>query len=219
MRKVLAFLSSFGLTAALVVVSYLWLDRPISYFVHNQFAGIRIFVDLTRIPEIFSAAAGAVFVLTGLYVLIRRPWTRLTSVLTLCVISIAVSTLIKDQLKILFGRTWPETWVGNNPSLIHDGVYGFNFFKKSIAYGAFPSGHTTVACAVAAVLWIGFPSYRPLWVVMVLLVAIGLIGANYHFLGDVIAGAFVGASSGWMTVLLWDARLPPIGAKSDQISH
>ena len=32
----------------------------------------------------------------------------------------------------------------------------------------------------------------------VLAVAIGLIGANYHFVSDVIAGGFVGISSGWM---------------------
>jgi membrane-associated phospholipid phosphatase len=37
-------------------------------------------------------------------------------------------------------------------------------------------------------------------------VAIGLIGANYHFLSDVTAGGFVGVSSGWMLTLLWKAH-------------
>ena len=47
---------------------------------------------------------------------------------------------------------------------------------------------------------------RPLYALAVLAVAVGLIGANYHFLSDVIAGGFVGTSTGWMTVALWRAR-------------
>ena len=35
-------------------------------------------------------------------------------------------------------------------------------------------------------------------------VAIGLVGADFHFLGDVIAGAFLGVSAGWLTVVLWE---------------
>jgi membrane-associated phospholipid phosphatase len=35
-------------------------------------------------------------------------------------------------------------------------------------------------------------------------VVIGLIGANFHFLSDCIAGAFLGASTGWIVVMLWE---------------
>jgi len=38
------------------------------------------------------------------------------------------------------------------------------------------------------------------------MVGIGLIGANFHFLSDVIAGRFVGISSGWMLTSLWKAH-------------
>jgi len=55
------------------------------------------------------------------------------------------------------------------------------------------------------------PRYRPLWAAIVASVAIGLIGANYHFVSDVIAGAFVGISTGSAVVLLWNARSPAIG--------
>ena len=48
-----------------------------------------------------------------------------------------------------------------------------------------------------------------------LAVAVGLIGANYHFLGDVIGGGFVGTSTGWMTVAIWRARqMPAVPAKA-----
>jgi membrane-associated phospholipid phosphatase len=43
-----------------------------------------------------------------------------------------------------------------------------------------------------------------------LAVAIGLIGANYHFLSDIIAGAFVGVSTGWMATALWKACRPVV---------
>ena len=61
---------------------------------------------------------------------------------------------IKNGLKFVFGRTWPETWVNNNPSFIRDGVYGFNWFHGGAGYASFPSGHMSVTCALAAVLWI-----------------------------------------------------------------
>jgi membrane-associated phospholipid phosphatase len=41
------------------------------------------------------------------------------------------------------------------------------------------------------------------------------VGANYHFLSDIIAGGFIGWTTGWIAVLLWDAgglpRLAPQG--------
>jgi membrane-associated phospholipid phosphatase len=105
--------------------------------------------------------------------------------------------------------------VQNNPSFIRDGAYGFNFFHGGPGYASFPSGHTAATCAVISVLWIMVPKWRPLYALVVLAVAAGLIGANYHFLSDVIAGGFVGSSTGWMTAALWQARQSPtITAKS-----
>ena len=34
---------------------------------------------------------------------------------------------------------------------------------------------------------------------------IGLIGADFHFLSDCIAGSFLGASTGWIVVMLWES--------------
>ena len=96
----------------------------------------------------------------------------------------------------------------NNPSLIRDGVYGFNpFHEAGIAYTSFPSGHTAAICALTSVLWICYPRFWPLYLALILAVSIGLVGADYHFLSDVIAGAFVGTSTGWMLVAVWRAGL------------
>jgi len=57
-------------------------------------------------------------------------------------ISVLTTWAMKNQLKVVFGRTWPETWTRNNPSLIRDGVFGFNPFTTGSGYESFPSGHT-----------------------------------------------------------------------------
>ena len=74
----------------------------------------------------------------------------------------------------------------------------------------------TVTCAAASVLWMSYPRYRPLVGAMAVAVAIGLIGANYHFVADVIAGGFIGWSTGWIAVLLWNAGLSPIAPEPNQ---
>ena len=54
--------------------------------------------------------------------------------------------------------------------------------------------------------WICYPRFRALYAIIVAAVAIGLIGADFHFLSDIIAGAFVGSSTGWVAVVLWRSR-------------
>jgi membrane-associated phospholipid phosphatase len=99
-------------------------------------------------------------------------------------------------LGFAFGRYWPETWIDDNPSLIGDGAYGFHPFHGGTAYRSFPSGHTARILAVATIVWIGYPRWRWACVLSSLAVAAGLIGMNYHFVGDVIAGGFVGGIVG-----------------------
>ena len=36
---------------------------------------------------------------------------------------------------------------------------------------------------------------------------VGLVVANYHFLSDVIAGAFVGVTAGWIATALWPQHM------------
>ncbi len=205
MSRTTAWIVSFAITIVLVVVSYEWLDRPIAFFVHAEFHGMAAFPLLTRIPEWLSSLAVVAFLIIGLRMLTDRPFSRLEVVILLSGISLAVAVSIKDQLKLLFGRTWPETWVNHNPSLIDTGAYGFHLFHGGQGYASFPSGHTTAVCAVISVYWVCYPRFRALYVPVVAAVVIGLLGADFHFLSDIIAGGFLGASTGWMTVLFWEA--------------
>lgn len=188
------------------IISFQWLDRPVALFFHGTVARPETFAKLTYAPDPMVPLAVTVFVVLGLMNLSGRALSRLENCALLCSLSLIVAELTKIQLKLVFGRTWPATFRDNNPSFLHDGVYGFNFFRGGHAYASFPSGHTAVTCAVISVLWIYYPKWRWLYVLAVLAVAIGLIGANYHFVSDVIAGGFVGISSGWMLTSLWKAH-------------
>jgi len=197
-------------TVSAVTVSYFWLDRPIALFVHRSLQGFNAFVLLTYIPNVVTPAILIAFVAVGLSGLSSRSMGRLPTVGVLAAASLSVAEVIKDNLKYAFGRTWPETWTGNNPSFINNGVYGFNPFHGGQGYAAFPSGHTAAICAVMSVLWICYPRFRSVYALCIAAVAIGLVGADFHFLSDVIAGGFLGIMTGWLTVVLWEIGARPV---------
>jgi len=98
----------------------------------------------------------------------------------------------------------PFGWLqrtNHNPSLIGNDEYGFHPFAREKHgeggwYDSFPSGHTTRTVAIAAVYWVAYPRWRWLGVLATAAVVVGLIGMNYHFVGDTVAGAFVGGLVG-----------------------
>jgi membrane-associated phospholipid phosphatase len=125
-----------------------------------------------------------------------RRWERV--VVAACV-SLVLADQFRETLAYAFGRYWPETWVHGNPSLIRDGAYGFHPFHCPSGCGSFPSGHTARTVAVAAVVWIAYPRWRWACGLASVAVATGLLGMDYHFVGDVIAGGFVGGIVGTYT--------------------
>ena len=199
------------LIALAVTVSYLFFDRPLAMLAHGLGPLHRtgVFEPLTHIPDPLIPAAVIAFIVLGFAAFAGRTLGRFPSVIGACSLSLMMAEATKNQLKFVFGRTWPETWVGNNPSFIRDGAYGFNWLHGGPGYASFPSGHMTATCAVISVLWICYPRFKPLYALAVLAVAVGLIGADFHFLSDVIAGSFVGTTVGWMAVVLFD-RLAPL---------
>jgi membrane-associated phospholipid phosphatase len=159
-----------------------------------------VFKWLTYPPPIWQTWSPVVLAA----LMIRRawgPWHRWEQ----AVLAAGVSTILADQfretLAYAFGRYWPDTWIHDNPSLIRNGAYGFHPFHSGVAYASFPSGHTARTLAVAAVVWIAYPGWRSACVVAAFAEAGSLLAMNYHFVSDVIAGAFVGAVVGAYTAI------------------
>jgi membrane-associated phospholipid phosphatase len=191
--------------AVAITVSYLWLDQPIAHLAHAELQRFHLFEKLTLIPGALVPLAVVAFVVLGLRGLTGRQLSRFQTVMLLSGVSLAVAIIIKDQLKFAFGRPWPETWIRNNPSFIRDGLYGFQPFHGGAGYASFPSGHATMICTVMTVLWICYPRFRAVYALCMAAVAIGLVGANFHFLSDVIAGGFLGMTVGWLSVAMWES--------------
>jgi membrane-associated phospholipid phosphatase len=181
--------------SALTAFSYELLDQPIAWFAHRQLHQYSFFAPLTVLTEYFPPLAIVTIGLLGLLSLAGYVRGRGFEALLVSAISLVVARAAKDQLKLAFGRTWPETWTNNNPSLIKDGVYGFHPFHGGLGYEAFPSGHMVGICSVVVTLWFYYPRLWPVYVSVILIVATGLIGANYHFLSDILAGSLVGSSA------------------------
>jgi membrane-associated phospholipid phosphatase len=185
--------------AILVALCDVFVDRPTAFWVSEHHTNeIRVLLWLQYWPPFLQEWAPAVLVALA----VRRAWgpfRRWELTLLAACVSLLVAAQFKDTLKFCFGRYWPDTWIDNNPSLLGDGAYGFHPFHHGMAFASFPSGHMTRTLSIAAVVWTACPRWRWACVAVPLSVAIGLIGMNYHFVGDVIGGSFVGAIVGvWM---------------------
>ncbi len=188
--------AAFIVCVILVALSVAFLDRPISRFSHDHIGRSPLFYNLQYPPDVLTPLAAVLVAGLGLAWMFGVPPSRAGRTAFAASVALMVAVGLKEQLKYVFGRTWPETFVNNNPSFIQDGVYGFFFFHGGAGYASFPSGHMTVSTTVAMVIACAYPRLRPLCLLLPVLVAIGLVGMDYHFLGDMIAGSFLGAGVG-----------------------
>jgi membrane-associated phospholipid phosphatase len=168
-------------------------DRPVAFYVHyQQFAGHAALKWLTWPPPILQAWAPVLFAA----LMVRRAWGPFRQ-WELTVLAAFLGIVLADQfrqgLAYAFGRYWPDTWIDHNPSLIGDDAYGFHPFHSGSAFDSFPSGHATRTLALATPFWIAYPRWRWACVLVSVSEAVALVGMNYHFVSDVIAGSFVGA--------------------------
>lgn len=192
-----------------VVVCYYFVDRPVAFLVHDhQIPRFEELRWLTEPPPLVQSWAPLVLVI----LLICRaggPWQHWQHVLFVACVSLIVADQFRQSLGDLFGRSWPETWHDNNPSLIGTGAYGFHPFQVGDDVGSFPSGHSARILGFVSVFWIGMPRVRWLCAVLAVPMLVALIGMNYHFVGDVIAGSVLGAIVG-----TWAARLSSLVPES-----
>jgi membrane-associated phospholipid phosphatase len=189
-----------------VIILYLWIDQPVAYLVHDQLGDYRAIFDLpARLPKIMGPLVATSALTIGVRAVMKRPVKGVQVAIVLSALSWAVSAVPENWLKFAFGRTWPETWIQDNPSLIRDHVYGFNPLHGGQGYAAFPSGHMVAIGAIVSVFWLLYPRSRVICTISIAMVFIGQLGANYHFVSDLIAGGFLGFSVGWLVTVLWNA--------------
>lgn len=195
---------------AVVAISYFVVDQPAAYFAHDHLAAYRNVLDIvSRIPKLIGPIVVVCTLVFGVRALMNRRLPRFGLTIVLSSLSLAFSDIVENWLKYAFGRTWPETWIQNNPSLIRDGVHHFNPFHGGPGFASFPSGHMLATCAILSVFWLRHPSARPVCAIAIAVEFLSLLGADYHFVSDLAAGGFVGFVVGHLVVALWEVHQGP----------
>lgn len=192
-KKIVLFSSSI---IALCTFSYYFIDRQVVWFLvsHHSRDFFVLNIMANQIPFVIGAFV-FIFYLYFAIILYKKnqPIQALGARLIVMCNSIVIAIFLKDSLKLIFGRTWTSTFKCNNPSLINNNIYGFNWFSSEHGSASFPSGHTTLIFSFATSMWFLFPTLRWIWALLALMVSLGQIGMYYHFVSDVLAGAALGS--------------------------
>ena len=173
-----------GLTLLLAAATFVFLDRPITYWVFDlNWINAPALQMLTRLGDstwylVGSALLFGVFLLTR-----RRRWAQRC---LFVFITIAASGLAANLLKVLFARCRPNL-------LIERQEYGFQFLQLGDStLRSFPSGHACTIAALCTALYLFFPRWRYALIVVALVVASTRVMVGAHFTSDVLAGLYLG---------------------------
>lgn len=115
-----------------------------------------------------------------------------------CFAAIAGSGIFCNVLKVVFGRPRPR-W-------LLEGQWGFDFFAWPPGDLSYPSGHSTIAAAVATCLALLMPRWWGLFALAALAIAVSRVFVGYHYLSDTIAGLATGLVFTLMVRNLFVAR-------------
>jgi membrane-associated phospholipid phosphatase len=198
-RRLQNFLVMLAIGTIFVTCCYFWIDRPLAFWVHAHQSRIGLRNEIgpiARIPNPAVLASLLVFLVVGCYRLAKHRCGHFGHAVLASSISVLVGETIKEVLKWVFGRPSPDIWIMSNSSVIGSRGYQFHWFQGIEPFNSFPSGHMTAVTAATAILWMQYPQFRPLYLLCCAIVATGLVALNFHFLGDVAAGALLGTAIG-----------------------
>lgn len=183
-------IGGFLLVLLLVIGSYYFLDARIAFFVRKIWTfNARLSIFSASIPDFLFPL---VCIVTGIawtayFSLVHKGiYNTRTRFFLLVASAVPLAFFLKSILKFTVGRINTRFW------LLHLSHDNFHWFHGKGNYSGFPSGHMTVFTALAAALWYFYPRYRFVYLGFLSVLALALLLTNYHFLSDIIAGAYLG---------------------------
>ena len=192
--------ASLLITLSVIAVSIRWLDVPIARF---------FFVGSSRVAALGQALGSSKMVTGDATLLLALAVIRMVrgslpdyakAVFIACCASLSAFAANDYILKQIFGRYGPYAFPGN------PAMQAFNLFHGD-QYCVFPSGHMVISTTFAAVLVRVYPRTWPIFAGLLGVGALALLVGDWHFLSDIIAGAFVGVTAGLMAGDLWAQRV------------
>jgi len=190
--NLVAWTASALLLTPLMILCVRYLDAPLAHLVKDKLYSNLKWSHLTsELPDLLLLVVLATS--SGAWILYRirirqgidDAVTRLAKLVTWAA---PASFLMKAVSKVVFGRVNTRYWL-QQPDL-----YGFHWFQRRPGCEGFPSGHMVVIVTLLAALWRFYPKCRPWCLLLGVTLGVALVATDYHFLSDVIAGAYLGAA-------------------------
>ncbi len=190
----------------LVLFSYQFVDRQTALFVKSLWKrGSMLSLFSISIPDLLLPLVCVITVAAWIayLVLARNPlYTRHALYFRLVAVTVPAAFLIKTVLKSLVGRITTRHW------LTHPGLYDLHWLHGRGHYTGFPSGHMAVFAAIAVATARYYPRSRSFCWAMLATLAAALILTDYHFVADIIAGAYLGFVVVWVSDTFLPAPSP-----------
>ncbi len=184
--------------AAIVAFSFLRMDVPTALYFWN----VRHLLSPLNVAfgsTVILSAESAVILFTVFARLVRGHISVLGETLAIaCLVSMCAYVVNDHVLKVFFG-------VPNPAVVVHGAAHSFNFWMGSDT-SSFPSGHMVLAGAFAGVFMRLNKASIRLFSALLLIAAALLLVGDWHFLSDIIAGAFLGTSAGILAGEGWAAH-------------
>jgi undecaprenyl-diphosphatase len=108
-------------------------------------------------------------------------------------LSISISGIMTSIIKYFLARYRPEM-------LFQKNLYGFTFFNSDHSLTSFPSGHANTITALMLAMYLFFPRYAVVYVIITFLVSFSRLVLGDHFLSDVVFGWYLAVVT---TIYLW----------------
>ncbi len=196
----------------LSILSIFYFDQPLTRWVHDSFNG-----DLEPVANVFSwfGLGDTYFLISILGYLLARvfsqqlthlSWTKRIAEarghFNYMFLSFLVSGVMVLGLKAIFGRSRPY----NSPDFL---PINFQPFTLDWNFQSYPSGHTQVGFTLAAFLSTLHPKGTKYFFIFAGFVGMSRVILEKHYLGDVLAGAYIGILGTYLTWHWRGKRLLP----------
>lgn len=174
----------------LTYLSVLYIDRPVALFINDSLYKNRHWSGLTSsLPDlllilviIISAAS-----CSGYFYRKKKSLLDLnTRFLGFIALTLPIAYILKTILKLLFGRIETRIWLKTQR------LYEFHLMHGGANFNGFPSGHMLVFTTLFVAISRYHPEYRVYCYSLLGILAILLAATNYHFVGDILFGAYLG---------------------------
>ncbi len=173
----------------LVLLSIRLLDQRLAGWIAEYLTVYAPFVKTSNIPDLLLMSCIILSSLSWIayfYLVSQNIRDRNTLFCRVMGTALPLAFGMKIISKWLFGRTEARTW------LLDPSSYGFHWLGGQDGFQGFPSGHMLVFTPLFLALWHFYPCYRLYYGLAWLTLGVALVITEYHFLSDVIAGAYIG---------------------------